>query len=206
MPLDMQVKLLRVLQEKEVERIGGTQINQLDIRVIAATNRNLEELVKKGEFREDLYYRLNVINIHIPPLRERGPDIVTTAQILLGKLNSELGTSISSFYPEIEKLFSSYHWPGNVREMQNVIERSIHLAVNDSRITIEHIPPYLLDHVEETNEYNNNTLAKEVERAEMNVIKRVLKSCQGNRAKAAELLGIHRASLYRKMEKYQLLD
>ena len=206
MPLDMQVKLLRVLQEKEVERIGGTQVSQVDIRVIAATNQNLEEMVKKGEFREDLYYRLNVIHIQIPPLRERGRDIITTALFLLDKLNKELGTNITSFEPAVEQLLMQYHWPGNVRELQNIIERAIHMAINESIITLDHLPPYLIDVWEDELVPATYSLAKEIEKSEQAAIKRVLKYCQGNRSKAAELLGIHRASLYRKMEKYNLLD
>jgi PAS domain S-box-containing protein len=206
MPLDMQVKLLRVLQEKEVERIGGTQLNQIDIRVIAATNRPLEEMVKSGQFREDLYYRLNVFHILIPPLRERGPDVITTAQLILGEINSELGTSISGFQKDVEELLSSYHWPGNVREMQNVIERSIHLAVNGSQICLEHLPPYLLVLTEGQMGSSTHSLEKEVEQAEKNAIKRALQMTQGNRSKAADLLEIHRASLYRKMEKYDIVD
>jgi PAS domain S-box-containing protein len=206
MPLNMQVKLLRVLQEKEVERIGGTQIKQVDIRLISATNRPLEEMVKKGEFREDLYYRLNVFHILIPPLRERGPDINTTSHLILGQLNNELGTSISGFNPDVEALFRRYHWPGNVREMQNVIERSLHIAVNGPKICLEHLPPYLLDHIDSHIGASSISLEEEVEKAEITAITRALKASEGNRSEAAELLGIHRASLYRKMEKHRLSD
>lgn len=201
LPSSMQAKLLRALQEKEVERIGGTEISQVDIRVIAATNRPLEEMVKKGEFREDLYYRLNVFQIRIPPLRERGEDIIVTAQFILGKLNSELGTSVSGFDPEVENLFRQHNWPGNVRELQNVIERAIHLA-DKPRIGLEHLPPYLLELAEGLGNSSSLSLEKEVEMAEIRAIKRALKASEGNRAKAAELLEIHRASLYRKLEKY----
>jgi transcriptional regulator with PAS, ATPase and Fis domain len=205
MPLNMQAKLLRVIQEKEVERIGGVQVNSLDIRIITATHRPLEELVKKGDFREDLYYRLNVFHITIPPLRERGLDILTTAQYILGKLNHEHGTSITGFHPSVEELFLKYRWPGNVREMQNIIERSIHMS-DQSHIRLEHLPPYLVEGNGE--EYTSATfvLEKELERAELRVIQRALKETEGNRAKAAKLLGIHRASLYRKMEKYRLTE
>jgi transcriptional regulator with PAS, ATPase and Fis domain len=206
MPLNMQVKLLRVLQEKEFERIGGTQLNQLDIRLISATNRPLEEMVKRGEFREDLYYRLNVFHILIPPLRERGSDINTISQMILGQLNKELGTSISGFDQEVEGLFRRYHWPGNVRELQNVIERSLHIAVNGPKICLEHLPPYLLDHIGSDINYSSFSLEEEVEKAEVTAITRALKASEGNRSEAAELLGIHRASLYRKMEKYRLSE
>lgn len=204
MPLNMQVKLLRVIQEKEVSRIGSTQINQVDIRLISATNRPLEEMVEKGEFREDLYYRLNVFNIWIPPLRERGLDIMTTAHLILGKLNNELGKSISGFHPDVEELFLRYHWAGNVRELQNVIERALHIADNGPRICLEHLPPYLLDHVESHTHVTSFSLEEEIKKAEITAITRALKASEGNRSHAADLLGIHRASLYRKMEKYRL--
>ncbi|WP_231734765.1 sigma 54-interacting transcriptional regulator [Bacillus sp. FJAT-29937] len=207
MPLNMQVKLLRVLQEKEIERIGGSQTNQIDIRLISATNRPLEEMVKNGEFREDLYYRLNVIHIMIPPLRERGKDIITTAHLILGQLNNELGKSISGFHPNVEDLFRHYQWSGNVREMQNIIERALHIADNGPEICLEHLPPYLLDQVERHTKVSVSSfsLEEEVERAEKAAIIRALKASEGNRTEAAEMLGIHRASLYRKMEKYSLL-
>ncbi|MBO8173284.1 MAG: sigma 54-interacting transcriptional regulator [Bacillaceae bacterium] len=201
MPLNMQAKLLRVLQEKEVERVGGTQLKQVDIRIIAATNRPLEDMVKKGEFREDLYYRLNVFHVRIPPLRERGEDILTTARFILGQLNQELETNVTEFHPDVEKLFMGYHWPGNVRELQNVIERAIHMA-EGSQIGLEHLPPYLTEMAEETVNFSTFSLDREVEKAEVRAIKRALKASGNNRSEAAELLGIHRASLYRKIEKY----
>lgn len=203
MPISMQVKLLRTLQEKEIERVGGTEINQVDIRVIAATNRPLKEMMNEGKFREDLYYRLNVFQVKIPPLRDRGQDILTTAHFLLGKLNNEFGKSVSKFNLEVEKLFMSYEWPGNVRELQNVIERSIHLA-DGSEITLDHLPPYLLEISMDIQDSSNFTLANEIERAETRAIKRALKITEGNIIKAAKLLGIHRASLYRKIEKYRI--
>ncbi len=206
MPLDMQVKLLRVLQEKEIQRIGGSQTNQVDIRLISATNRPLEEMVKTGEFREDLYYRLNVIHIMIPPLRERGKDIITTAQLILGQLNTELGKSISGFHPKVEEIFYRYQWTGNVREMQNIIERALHIADNGPEIRLEHLPAYLVDHVKRHTDDSSFSLEEQVERAEKVAIIRALKASEGNRSEAAEMLGIHRASLYRKMEKYGLLN
>lgn len=201
MPLNMQVKLLRVLQEREVERVGGIRVNHVDIRVITATNRSLEEMVRKGEFREDLYYRLNVFQIKIPPLRDRGSDIITTAQFILGKLNSEFGKSISGFNPEVESIFINYHWPGNVREMQNVIERSILLA-DGQEISAQHLPSYLVEIIEERDDSLSYLLEEEVKKAEIRAIKRSLKVSAGNIVKAAKVLGIHRASLYRKLDKY----
>lgn len=205
MPLNMQVKLLRVLQEREIERVGGNETYAVDIRLISATNRPLEEMVRKGEFREDLYYRLNVFHLNIPPLRERGKDIMTTAQLILGQLNNELGKNISDFHPDVEKLFLHYHWPGNVRELQNAIERALHIADNGPVIRLEHFPPYLVNHVEKHMDDSTYSLEEQVEKAEIKAIIRALEATNGNRSAAADLLQIHRASLYRKMEKYGLL-
>lgn len=202
MPMKMQAKLLRVLQEREIERVGGIKISQVDIRIIAATNRPLEEMVKQGEFREDLYYRLNVFHILIPPLRDRGADILTTAQYILGRLNHDLGTSLSGLHPEVEQLLLRYPWPGNVRELQNVIERAVHMA-DSSEILVEHLPPYLTEKGEEQ-QTAVDRLERELEKTEIRVIKQALKESAGNRIKAAQILGIHRASLYRKMDKYGL--
>lgn len=205
MPLNMQVKLLRVLQEKEFERIGGNETYKVDIRLISATNRPLEEMVSKGEFREDLYYRLNVFQINIPPLRERGEDIITTAHLILGQLNNEFGKNISGFHPEVEEMFRTYHWPGNVRELQNAIERALHVVENGPIIRLEHFPPYLIDQVEKNIVVSSYNLTEQVEKAEKQTIIRALQASDGNRSLAADLLGIHRASLYRKMEKYELI-
>ena len=207
MPLDMQVKLLRFLQEKEVQRLGEKQVKQVDVRVIAATNRNLEELIKKGQFREDLYYRLNVVSLTIPPLRERVEDIIITAQYIIGKLNMEMGTAIAKLEPEVKRLFKRYPWPGNVRELHNIIERALNV-VDGTSIGVEHLPLYLQewakDEASATMQVNSNLLAYEVEKAEKRAILQALQRCQGNRSKAAKLLGIHRTSLYRKLEQYGL--
>lgn len=206
MPLHMQVKLLRVIQEKEVERLGSTEIKQVDIRLIAATHRPLEDMVKKGEFREDLYYRLNVFHIYIPPLRERGLDIISTAYYLLNKLCTDFGKTIKGFEPGVEELFYQYPWPGNVREMENVIERAIHLVENGKKIELKHLSTYLLQTVKGDGEVTSFLLEDEIEKAEIATIKRALKAAAGHKVKAAKLLGIHRASLYRKLEKYHLLE
>lgn len=207
MPLDMQVKLLRFLQEKEVQRLGEKQIKQVDVRVIAATNRNLEEMIKKGQFREDLYYRLNVVSLTIPPLRERVEDIIITAQYIIGKLNMEMGTAIAKLEPEVKQLFKRYPWPGNVRELHNIIERALNV-VDGTTIGVKHLPLYLQEWAKDENssinQVTSNLLAYEVEKAEKRAILHALQRCQGNRSKAAELLGIHRTSLYRKLEQYGL--
>lgn len=209
MPLDMQVKLLRFLQEREVQRLGEKQVKTVDVRVIAATNRNLEQLIKEGRFREDLYYRLNVVPISIPALRERREDILITAQYIIGKLNAEMGTIVTSIHAEVEEIFESYTWPGNVRELHNVIERALNVA-DGSMIRLEHLPLYLQEWAPEerltSDKIDGHLLAYEVEKAEKKAILQALKRTQGNRAQAAQLLGIHRTSLYRKLEQYGLTD
>nr|WP_277603109.1 sigma 54-interacting transcriptional regulator [Brevibacillus sp. SYP-B805] len=205
MPLDMQVKLLRVLQEREVERIGGTRPIPVDIRVIAATHRPLEQLIKEGKFREDLYYRLHVFTINIPPLRVQGESILAMANHLIAKLNRELYTQVEGLSDRVKQVFLSHRWPGNVREMQNVLERAVQLA-EKGPLELEHLPPYLQgEQPTVQGESVSLDLEAELAKAEKRVLEAALKHCAGNKAKAAALLGIHRASLYRKLEKYQLL-
>src|SRR5512134_1076831 len=143
MPLPMQAKLLRVLQEREVDRVGGTAPRPVDIRVIAATGRNLEELVGEGKFRADLYYRVNVIPIRIPPLRERLEDVPEVAREILAKLAAEEGEPVRRLSPEALAVLASYAWPGNVRELRNVLERTLAMSRGE-RILPEHLPPHLL--------------------------------------------------------------
>jgi transcriptional regulator with PAS, ATPase and Fis domain len=219
MPLDMQAKLLRVLQEKENERIGGTKISQIDVRFIAATHRNLFEMVKEGKFREDLYYRLNVFTMDIPPLRERKEDIIPLTNFLITKLNQQLGTNVNALDEKVSTIFLDYDWPGNIRELENVLERAMNV-IDESSIQVQHLPVYLrkkglqeefhegnfvrsLDHEQEKHDMNYS-MQKEIELAERRVIIRALEKTSGNRQEAAKLLGIHRASLYRKIEKYQI--
>jgi transcriptional regulator with PAS, ATPase and Fis domain len=205
MPFDMQAKLLRVLQEKEIERVGGTKISQIDVRFIAATHRNLREMVSQGKFREDLFYRLNVFAIEIPPLRDRREDIIPIATFLIHKLNHELGTNITALDEKVNGLFENYDWPGNIRELENVLERSMNILEGDT-IRIQHLPIYFKKWITKKDEDRENgfLLQDEVEQAERRVIMRVLEKTAGNKLEAAQLLGIHRASLYRKIEKYGL--
>lgn len=210
MSLDMQVKLLRVLQEKEIERIGGTKTHKIDVRFIAATHRNLREMVQRGEFREDLYYRLHVFGIDIPPLRERKEDIVHLTEFLIRKLNEELSSRVLSLDDRVRDIFMEHDWPGNIRELENVLERAMNV-VEGTVIQVQHLPVYLRQkNLEETlscegyQEENeiSYSLQAEVESAEKRVITRALEKTAGNVKEAAELLGIHRASLYRKIERY----
>ncbi len=202
MPLDMQSKLLRVLQEKEVERIGANRPTQVDIRVIAATHRPLETLIKEGTFREDLYYRLQVFTIHIPPLRVQGSSILAMANHLIQKLNSELCTSVTGMSPRVEAILISHGWPGNVRELQNVLERAVQVA-DHGRLLPMHLPPYLQERKVVVNgEHVTMNLEAELAKTEKRVLLAALERAGGNKVKAASLLGMHRASLYRKLEKY----
>ncbi|MDR7316916.1 sigma 54-interacting transcriptional regulator [Brevibacillus nitrificans] len=201
MPLDMQVKLLRVLQEKEVERIGATRPTQVDLRVIAATHRPLEKLMEEGRFREDLYYRLNVFTISIPPLRVQTGSIIAMAQHLIQKLNRELYTSVTGLGPRVEDVFLSHSWPRNVRELHNVLERAIQLA-DHGVLETEHLPAYLQERKVVVNgESLTLDLEAELAKTEKKVLAMALEKAEGNKVKAASLLGIHRASLYRKLEK-----
>lgn len=202
MPLDMQVKLLRVLQEREVERVGATRPIAVDLRVIAATHRPLEELIKQGKFREDLYYRLHVFTINIPPLREQGRSIIALANHLIKQLNQELYTFVDSMSKRVEEIFLSHRWPGNVRELHNVLERAVQLAERGT-LEMEHLPAYLQDRpVVYIEDGITLDLDVELARTEKRVLELALKQSNGNKVQAAQLLGIHRASLYRKLEKF----
>lgn len=184
----IQVKLLRVLQEREIERVGGSQSIKVDVRLVAATNRNLEADIKSGRFREDLFYRLNVFPIHIPPLRERKSDIILLADFFVekyGKKNEKLIKRISS--PALD-LLSSYHWPGNVRELENCIERAVILST-DSVIHSYHLPPSLQS-PQSTQTEPTTTLEAALSRLEKELIIEALKITGGNMAAAARWLGI----------------
>ncbi|MEW9674161.1 sigma 54-interacting transcriptional regulator [Ammoniphilus sp. 3BR4] len=206
MPLDMQAKLLRVLQEKEIERIGGTKISQIDVRFIAATHQNLWEMIHQGKFREDLLYRLNVFTIDIPPLRERKEDISPVIEFMITKLNRELGTNVMGIDENVRNIFMEHDWPGNLRELENVLERSMNV-IDKNIIQTEHLPLYLRNKQEkEADREGIGSLQMEVERAERRAIMKALKKASGKIQEAASLLGIHRASLYRKIEKYRILE
>lgn len=202
MSLALQAKLLRVLQEREFYRVGGTVRIHVDVRIIAATNRPLETMVEKGEFREDLYYRLNVISLHIPPLRERKQDIHLLTEVLMENLNRMLGTSITGMKEQIQNILINYDWPGNVRELKNVLERAMTFAEH-GKIQVEDLPEYIVDKVENSVPGNNSTI-KMADSEERSVIEKALFAASGNKTKAAELLGISRSGLYEKLKKFQL--
>lgn len=204
MPLPLQSKLLRVLQEKELMRIGGTKSIKLDVRVIAATNQNLIELVQKKEFRQDLYYRLNVIPMRIPSLRERKDDIVLLSHSFLNKYNLKYGKNLL-LDNRILNLLEEYNWPGNVRELENVMERLVVVSVNDD-IDINYIMDILGHHEKDIAiDYDQLTLKEAVESVEKGMIKRALSQC-GSTYKAAEVLGMNQSSIFRKAKAYGLLS
>jgi len=207
MPLPMQAKLLTVLQEREFERVGGTKPVRVDVRIIAATNCNLENLVEQGKFRADLYYRLNVVVLDIPPLRERLEDIPLLVQAILPRLNQRLNTNVTNVSSEAIQLLRKYHWPGNVRELENLLERAINLADlnNEKQLTAKHFPSLQKQNIENILiDKKGETLADAVEQLEKEMIRQVLKQTNYNKAQTAKLLGLHGSVLYRKLKKYNL--
>jgi len=205
MPLEMQAKLLRVIQERELERVGGTGTINLDLRIIVATNENLEKMVKNNKFREDLYYRINVIRLNLPPLRERSGDIELLVKSLIKKLAKELDIKEKEISDKALKKLKAYDWPGNVRELQNFIERVLNLA-QGKIIYPEHLPEIINQGNKEDkkSENDNLTLNEIVARTEKRAIIEAIKNADGNRTKAAQVLGIHRTSLYHKIDKYNI--
>ena len=184
----LQVHLLRVLQEREFERVGGTASIRVDVRVIAATNRDLEEAVRDGSFRQDLYYRLNVFPIHIPPLRERRTDILELANFFVEKYSKQLRKDVRRISTPAIDMLTSYHWPGNVRELENCIERAVVLS-NDDVVHGHHLPP-TLQTAEASGTAMKDTLEATLDNVEREMIIEALKNNRGNKAKAAKALGI----------------
>ncbi|NLV88021.1 MAG: sigma 54-interacting transcriptional regulator [Tissierellia bacterium] len=208
MPLEMQAKILRVLESKEFERIGSNKKIDFDARVIAATNENLEEAVKKGKFREDLYYRLNVVSIEIPPLRERIEDIEPLAENMLEFLLQEMKLGQKEITNETMKILKKYSWPGNVRELRNVLERAVNLSTGKF-ILPEHLPERLFNrnpNITSGSIEDIPLLQDVVAEAEIEAIKKALLLANGNKSLAAERLGIHRTALYKKIDKYKIND
>jgi Nif-specific regulatory protein len=197
-----QIKLLRVLQEKEFERVGGNETIRCNVRVIAATNRNLEQLMEKGTFREDLYYRLNVFPIHIPPLRERKSDIILLADHFIEKYSTQNHKKIQRISTPAIDLLMAYHWPGNVRELENCIERAVLLST-DEVIHSHHLPPSLQS-AESTNTRLHTTLQEALDNLERELILDALKSTKGNMVKAASLLGITERIMGLRIQKHRI--
>ncbi|CAN5572415.1 sigma-54-dependent Fis family transcriptional regulator [soil metagenome] len=200
LPLQTQIKLLRVLQEREFERLGGTETVKTNIRLITATNKNLEEAIAKGEFREDLYYRLNVFTIHLPPLRERKSDILLLAEHFLEKYEAEHDKRIRRISTPAIDMLVAYHFPGNVRELENAIERAV-LVCDSNVIHGHHLPP-TLQTAEISGTITDLSLAAAVEAFERGMIQDTLKSTRGNISKAAKTLDSTERILGYKIKKY----
>lgn len=196
----MQVKLLRVLQSKEVCMVGSNRPQEIDVRIIAATNKDMYSLVKKGAFREDLFYRLNVINIALPPLRERGDDILILAFHFLSKFAKELDKTGIRFTENALKVLKSYSWPGNIRELENLVQSLVVMA-NSDVIDVPDLPTYM--RFSAAREVGINRTLAEVESEH---IRNVLAGVDGNKSKAAEILGIDRKTLRRKLSEIELLN
>ena len=204
-PLQMQAKILRTIQEREIQRLGSDEVLHVDVRIIAATNRNLEEDVKVGKFREDLYYRLNVMNIHIPPLRERVEDIPLLAHHFLQKYVQKNRKDLKGFTPAAMDMLTRAKWSGNVRELENVIERAVILAVSPY-LSEKDLPPSMSVESQTSNENRPvfDLGGKSLEEIESQAISETLEHTQGNKSEAAKLLNITRTTLNSKLKKYNL--
>ena len=203
----MQPKLLRVLQEREVERVGGKKSFPFDVRVICATNQPIEELIKEKKFREDLFFRINVIPIKIPPLRERLEDVPEIVQAIVEKLNLLLGKRIKNVKKEVIDIMKQYDWPGNVRELQNILERMMNnVDANTEELGMEHLPDHLLIKRRKLSLKGENPIRQAQDEVEKELILYALKEAGGNKTQAAKLLKIARQVLYKKMERLQICD
>jgi len=202
MPASMQVKLLRVIQEREMIRVGGTEQIKVDVRLVAATNRNIQDAIREGAFRQDLYFRLNVVTLHIPPLSERKDDIPLLSYYFLKKYAVIMKKDVNDISQDVIGLLLAYDFPGNVRELENIIERGVALATGNT-VELAHLP-------EDLRELNIRTFRKKegkipsLEEQETAYIKWVLNEVGGNKTLASQILGIDRVSLWRKLKKYGL--
>lgn len=204
MPFSMQAKLLRVLQEKEIERLGESRTRHVDVRVVTATNRNLRDLIKEGKFREDLYYRINVVSLTAPPLRERMEDLGELTQYFVKRFNHSFNLKVVGISREVLHLFNNYHWPGNVRELENIVERAFNLVDGDY-INTQHMPHYLQQHEQSSRpSVLNKNLPTLLEQVEKDALQEALDASGGNKMQAAKILGISRAWLYKKMKYYDI--
>ncbi len=208
----VQAKFLRVLQEREFQRVGGTRVQRADVRVVAATNRDLESAIARGQFREDLYYRLNVFQLHIPPLRERPEDVLPLAESFLDELGRTVGRPAAGIARDAREWLLAYSWPGNVRELRNAIERAI-LLCDGGLITRAHLPAAILRPDAARAAGGNGAAGAEspfplngvdLEAIERGFIEKALQQSRGNKSKAARLLGLTRAQLYTRLEKHRL--
>jgi two-component system response regulator AtoC len=209
MTLTLQAKLLRVIQESEIRKVGGVHAIKIDVRLVAATLKNLEHEVEQGRFREDLFYRLNVMPLNVPPLRERKEDIVPLAHYFLEKMNRDSESKVLDAM--VLKKLQQHPWPGNVRELENVIERALVVAQGQKRIDVEHLPPQFKQTPQEIQpispvEMENLSIKKQVKKLEMDLIQQALIETKGNRTHAAKILEISHRSLLYKIKEYELTD
>jgi PAS domain S-box-containing protein len=203
LPLSMQPKLLRVIEEKEIERLGSTRLRYSDFRLITATHANLEKRVEKGQFRKDLFYRLNVIPLMIPPLRERREDIPLLTEHLIQRLNAELGMNVIRIQTQALECFRRYHWPGNVRELTNILERVMY-SMDEDTIKGDHLPIFLQTLGRGAEKIASVSLRKMRQDMEKEVILQAIRLAKNNKNRASQLLGIHRTALYKKLKKLNL--
>jgi DNA-binding NtrC family response regulator len=206
LPLSFQVKLLRVLQERQIERLGSNRPIDVDVRIVSASLRPLEEEIRAGTFREDLYFRVNTVSIHLPPLRDRKEDIPLLVQSFLQEFADERQREIDGFTDEVMALFESHSWPGNVRELRNVVERAV-LFCRGSQITVDELPSALRGEEAEPGQRVSTkvrALSQAVEEAETEAILAALSATNGRRADAAELLGISRKTLWEKIKHHDI--
>lgn len=201
MSLRVQTKVLRVLQDGEFQRVGGKEVLKSDVRIVAATNKNLQEMVAEGTFREDLYFRLNVFPIEIAPLRQRSDDVILLAQHFIHRYCRRNNRRLVTVKDGVYQALKGYHWPGNIRELQNLVERLIIMAENH-QIVLEDLPPYIFQSDYDVSQVKpgSKTLAEVREAAEREYIERCLESVGGNVSQAARLLGVERTNLHKKMK------
>jgi DNA-binding NtrC family response regulator len=210
MPTGLQAKLLRVLEEQSFKRVGGVQDVRVDVRIIASSNRDLKKMVEEGKFRQDLFYRLNVMTINLPPLRDRGDDVKLLCRHFIREYNARFGKNIQGLTPEAERLLSLYHWPGNVRELKNLIERAM-LLEERTHIGVETLPIDVADFTPDRSDGPLPDIAlpekgTSLERVEEELLRQALSRTRGNQTRAAKLLNISRDALRYKMKKFQLQE
>jgi transcriptional regulator with GAF, ATPase, and Fis domain len=207
-PLEVQVKLLRVLQEREIQRVGGNKLISVDVRLVAATNKNLEEEVRAGRFRDDLFYRLNVISVKVPPLRERKEDIPNLALYFLKKYCSKTGSKLTLPEETLQYLMQ-YDWPGNVRELENIIERAVILSPGptidseDLNLNLEEM--LKVEKVDLEMVSSTGSVRSEIQERDMRSLREILLKTGGNISEAARLMGIGRTTLFYRLKKYHLV-
>ncbi len=198
MSLRMQAKILRVIEEKRFNHLGSTKPIQVDARILAATNKDLEKMIQQGTFREDLYYRLNVVSVLAPPLREKKEDILLLAQHFLTKYTAHYGKKVKSISSQVMDHLRRYSWPGNVRELENAMERAIILSSGEI-ILLEDLPPHM-----QPTFLSIESSPSSLEEGERKLILDALRATRGNQSRAAQLLGIHRTTLWRKLKRYSI--